>query len=306
MRVSVQNAVTRLNAGDVVALPTETVYGLAASVNHLSAIKSIFTLKGRPSDNPLILHVSGVDQLKPYVSEFLPQFDQLAADFWPGSLTIVLPANNEAVAHAVRAGLPTVAARMPDHPLTLQVLAETGPLVMPSANLSGKPSSTAADHVEEDFGAEFPVLDGGVCQKGVESTILIYHTDRWVIARLGAVTGEQLSRTLGYQPEMLSGVSKPLCPGQLYKHYAPLSKLHLSPTFSCEVIVGFSDRMYPKATAVYVLGASSNPEEAARNLYRVLRQLDQDGVVEAWVDMDFPDSGAWKTIRERLKKAAGS
>jgi len=174
MYVNLIQAIEFLNTGKVVALPTETVYGLAASLKFPDAIKQIFTLKGRPQDNPLIVHTASMDQLTKYTDHLPEKFESLAELFWPGSLTLVAPANPLKVPRLVRAGLPTVAFRIPQHSLTLQVLQKTGPLVMPSANLSGRPSATLPGHVENDFGQSFPVVDGGPCSQGLESTILIY------------------------------------------------------------------------------------------------------------------------------------
>jgi len=304
MRIDSKQAVQLLNSGGVVALPTETVYGLAASLKFPEAIKKVFSLKGRPSDNPLIIHVGMIDQLIPYVKNRPPHFENLAQKFWPGALTLVLEANQEAVPDSVRAGLPTVAVRIPAHPETRQVLRETGALVMPSANLSGRPSATAAQHVIDDFGDAVPVLDGGDCLRGIESTILIYREPRWVIARQGAITPEELEKIIGYSPLMIEGSSKPLCPGQLYRHYSPKSILKPLEKEKEGVVVGFSDRNYPMASAVYALGKLSEPEAVAGNLYAVLRKLDTDGITEAYIDWDFPEKGLWKTIRERLEKAS--
>lgn len=304
MRVSVTQAIQSLRSGDVVSLPTETVYGLATSLTHPDAIEQIFTLKGRPQDNPLIIHVADRSQLSPYVTTFPPDFERLSEAFWPGSLTLVVSANISAVPERVRAGLETVAFRVPNHPLTLEVLQQTGPLVMPSANLSGKPSATTSEHVEYDFGETFAVLDGGQCKLGLESTILLYRDNQWVIGRQGAISPEQLHLILGYIPEAFTGSSTPLCPGQLYKHYAPQAKLLTSPTPSSDVIVGYSDRTYPSVAKFFSLGHVQNSEEVAHNLYQVLRQLDKEGVKEAWIDLDFPDEGLWITIRERLVKAS--
>ncbi len=305
MRVNVSEAAARLNSGDVVALPTETVYGLAASLRHPKAIQNIFTLKGRPQDNPLIVHAASVEQLLPYTRDLPETFFSLAEHYWPGSLTLVVSANVDQVSEIVRAGLETVAFRVPDHPLTLEVLRQTGPLVMPSANLSGTPSATHASHVENDFGQEFPVLDGGACSKGVESTILLWRETKWMMGRQGGVPVEDFESLLGYIPELTTSTSKPLCPGQLYKHYSPKTKLTTEENPSLIPVVGFSDREYPDEVPLYVLGRSDNPQEVAKNLYQVLRQLDRDKVDIAWVDMDFPLEGLWSTIRERLVKAIG-
>ena len=304
MRIDSVQAIQALISGEVVALPTETVYGLAASIKRADAIEKVFKIKGRPSDNPLIVHIASLEQLSEYVTAVSPFFKELAQAFWPGALTFVLDVNLESVPEIVRAGLPTVAIRMPAHPKTLEVLSETGPLVMPSANLSGKPSATCAQHVIDDFGDVVSVVDGGECQQGVESTILIYRDSNWVVARQGAISLEALEKILGYKPLLHANPKKPLCPGQLYRHYAPQAKLsQYTPGFK-GVVVGFQDREYPSAQFVYELGNSSDPEAVAHQLYHILRQLDGDHVMDAQVDMDFPQEGLWMTIRERILKAS--
>jgi L-threonylcarbamoyladenylate synthase len=309
MRVTLDEACDLLSDGKVVAMPTETVYGLAASLSNPDAIAQIFALKGRPANNPLIVHVADSLQVQSYSKNVPEGFDVLANTFWPGPMTLVLPAINESVPSLVRANLDTVAFRIPNHPLILQVLSKVGPLVMPSANLSGKPSSTRLEHVEDDFGKEFPVLDGGECHRGVESTILMHPIDRWEILRRGALPPKIFEKLLGYIPTVneVVGEEHPLCPGQLYRHYAPQATLILNPRISAGAVgtvLGFCDRSYPLSCRVFSLGSSTNSEEVAKNLYDTLRLLDQEGVQMAWVDTEFPMEGLWTTIAERLRKAA--
>lgn len=309
MRISVQEAIDNLQKGQVIAIPTETVYGLAASLACPDAIKQIFALKNRPPANPLIIHVSDLSQLIPLAANFPPHFHALAQAFWPGPLTMILPIQPDRVDSHVRAGLETAGFRMPHHPLALKVLEATGPLVMPSANLSGRPSATEPAHVEADFGITFPVLDGGSCSKGLESTILYFRSPEWIILRLGALGPEAFQSVLGYQPliqtkETLQ--SQPLCPGQLFRHYAPKAKLLLgdsSRMSQADCILGFSERQYPASQKQWMMGSLACPEEVAKNLYRLLRQLDQEHIQVAWIDMDFPKQGIWLTIAERLQRA---
>jgi len=309
MRITFEKAVELLKNGHVAAVPTETVYGLAASLSSPKAVEKIFTLKGRPSNNPLIIHIASQEQLDPFVKTLPNGFEKLAKAFWPGPLTLVLAANTAHVPELVRAGLPTAAFRIPAHPLIRNLLALTGPLVMPSANISGKPSATSPGHVESDLGVDFPVLDGGKCARGVESTILFHDGNQWKIIRLGALAPEVFKPILGYQPAvMLSKKGEdPICPGQLYRHYAPKAKLILTKTITPETkgaVIGFSDRNYPSACQIFPLGPLSMPEKVAENLYAVLRNLDEERIETAWVDMDMPDEGLWQTILERLNKAS--
>ncbi len=309
-RLSLSEAVLALQEGEVVAVPTETVYGLAASLRHPEAIAHLFALKGRPLANPLIIHLADVSELEAYLSDRPPGFTPLAKAFWPGALTCVLPIHPERIPSLVRAGLPTAGFRIPSPLLTRSLLQATGPLVMPSANLSGRPSATCPEHVEEDFGSDFPVLDGGRCPKGVESTILFYQGVEWVILRLGALSPESFEPVLGYQPRVITKQpGMPLCPGQLFRHYAPRARLWLGKerpkrenAEERAFVLGFKERDYP-GCRVIMLGSLKDPGEVAENLYRCLRQLDQEGAAEAWVDSDFPRDGLWQTIHERLERA---
>jgi L-threonylcarbamoyladenylate synthase len=309
MDITLEKACEMLMNGKVVAIPTETVYGLAASLSHSEAIESIFALKGRPAKNPLIVHIADISQVSCYSRDIPQDFDKLARTFWPGPLTMVIPVEPEWVPSTVRAGLPTVAFRIPSHPLTLQVLNRVGPLVMPSANLSGKPSATRPDHVEVDFGEDFPILNGGNSLRGLESTILYHRGGRWEICRLGALTSEAFIPILGYEPVFNTNFDQraPISPGQLFRHYAPKTKLmltHSIPNEGSGTILGFSDRQYPVGFRVLTLGPINAPDTVAENLYSVLRQLDQEEIKEAWVDMNFPREGLWRTVAERLKKAS--
>lgn len=308
MRISVEQAIQLLQAGQVVAMPTETVYGLAACLHLPAAVERIFALKGRPLTNPLIIHVASQADVLSYAQELPPQFEVLTQAFWPGPLTLIVPIQTDLIPSLVRAQLPTAGFRMPNHSLTLQVIQATGPLVMPSANLSGRPSSTKPEHVEADFGAAFPVLDGGSCQKGLESTILYYDSPRWTIVRLGALPAEAFAPILDYQPDSRKAFKhvQPLCPGQLFRHYAPLATLVLGDSVrlpEADYVVGFRERVYPADKRVLDMGSLENPQEVAENLYEVLRQLDREGAKIGWVDMDFPRNGLWETIAERLLRA---
>ena len=179
---------------------------------------------------------------------------------------------------------------------------------MPSANLSGCPSATRPEHVEEDFGQDFPVLDGGFSSKGVESTIILYEETEWVIGRLGALAPEQFQPILGYSPRLVKNVQgdRPLCPGQLLRHYAPRAHLFLGNPLDLDeapFVLGFTERAYPADKRVIRWGSLKNPHEVAENLYHALRQLDQEGAQAAWIDMDFPREGLWQTLAERLLRA---
>lgn len=301
MRLLLEEAAETLLQGGVVAVPTETVYGLAASLASSKAIEEVFALKKRPGNNPLIIHIGRKEQLRELVESFPPGFELLAEAFWPGPLTLVLPVRESAVPERARAGLPTAAFRMPAHPIALELLKKTGPLLMPSANLSGRPSATAPEHVEQDFGTAFPVLDGGVCLQGVESTILIYQ-EGWKIGRLGALPAAVFTPLLGEEPPF---ARKAACPGRLHRHYSPKALLIAGDEIpeDAEALVGFEERRYPKTLPFFSLGSLKDPEAVARNLYRTLRTLDSQKVAKAWVDLDLPEEGLWATLKERLSRA---
>lgn len=308
MRISLEEAANLLNSGKVVAVPTETVYGLAASLKYPQAIQEIYTLKGRPSNNPLIIHVAQVKEIYFYLQDDI-NLDALADVFWPGPMTLALPVKTHLIPSIVRADLPTAAFRIPAHPLAQKLLHLTGPLVMPSANLSGRPSSTQRSHIENDFGVSFPILDGGGCDKGLESTILLHRLGKWEIIRQGALSPEDFQSTLGYIPlvQNITPGEKPLCPGQMYRHYAPKAKLKL--LNSCKdltqgTVIGFSDRSYPSKCLLFALGPLSQPDLIASNLYAILRKIDEEGCSEVYVDMDFLQTGILATLAERLYKAA--
>lgn len=309
MRITLEHAAELLLQGHVVAVPTETVYGLAASIHHPHAIEQIFSLKGRPSSNPLIVHVCDVQTVKQCASDLPSSFASLTQAFWPGPMTLVLKANTDQVPSIVRAGLPTAAFRFPQHPVAQRLIALTGPLVMPSANLSGSPSATAARHVESDFGLSFPVLEGNNAYVGVESTILVYLDGLWQIIRQGALPPAAFEPVLGYLPAVRAheGTAAPLCPGQLFRHYAP--KTHLRLDLECSkaqnsTILGYSDRIYHPSNQVISLGSSSDPHQIAESLYAALRLLDERCVEAALVDIDLPHYGLYSTLHERLAKAA--
>jgi len=312
MKISIEQAAAYIAKGQPVAVPTETVYGLAASLNHPEAVDKVFQIKGRPSNNPLIIHVAEPKEIIPFTSSLNEDFWKVALAFWPGPMTLVLPILQGTVPDRVCAGLSTAAFRIPRHPIARKLIQLAGPLVMPSANLSGRPSATSVAHVETDFGVDFPVVDGGVAEQGLESTILYQREGPWVIIRQGALAPQEFTPILGYEPlvQKHEGGKSPLCPGQLYRHYAPQACLKLFKSNSCDalvrdqVVVGYSDRSYPKAQKVYYLGESNDPKAIASALYATLRSLDKDDVKQAYIDFDLPDLGLYGAIKERILKAS--
>lgn len=218
-----------LRNGGVVAIPTETVYGLAARIIDKVALETIFRLKGRPSDNPLIVHVSSIEQARGLISSLAhDSLEHLAGLFWPGPLTLVFPAADD-VSNIITAGLSTVAVRMPQHPIARSIIEECGsPLAAPSANRSGRPSPTTAQHVEEDLGSEVLIIDGGACRVGLESTVVRVLPDKLIVLRPGIITTQELRERTGLAVDH-SGSAEDLnaSPGTRYRHYAPRAQVVL-------------------------------------------------------------------------------
>ncbi len=310
MLIALDQAVSRLQGGEIVAIATETVYGLAARIDRPRAIDEIFFRKRRPQSNPLIIHLQYFEQISRYLS---PAFENerellsLSQAFWPGPLTLVLPVGDSSIPDSVRAGLPTAAFRIPAHPLARDLLQQTGPLVAPSANLSGRPSPTNPEHVEIDFGIDFPILDGGPCSSGLESTILGWYLGKPHLMRKGAIGHKELERVLG-KPLFEIGGKAVQCPGCSSMHYAPRARLITDPNqlWHIGVVVGFEDRAYKtKGNArLFSLGSIQDDLRAARQLFAILRSLDAMGIEEAFVDLDLPKWGLWPAICDRLTRAS--
>ena len=300
MRISLNDALSLLQQGNVVAIPTDTVYGLAADMNNPQAVNSIFEIKNRPQDKPLIVLFSQFSQIASWILEIPPGFNDLATKFWPGALTLIVPIDTQMISSTIRSNLPTAGFRIPHHPLLIELLNHFGPLVAPSANLSGKPSATTPEHVEQDFGKDFPVLDGGPCAKGVESTLLMFQGNEWKIVRQGAVLSSEIEGVLGYAPKIFNEkASNP--------QYSSKASLILGNTpydGKIKTVLGFSDRSYPSAEKIFLLGPLSQPDLIAQKLFSLLREIDTESVQEIWVDMDFPKEGILAAVAERLEKAA--
>lgn len=219
--MTLQQAIEEIRRGGVVAFPTETVYGLGADAWNPVAIRSIFETKGRPADNPLIIHLADSVQVKEFTPTVPEPVMKLIDACWPGPLTLVLRKRQE-VLDAVTAGLPTVALRVPDHPVARELIRQTGPLAAPSANRSGRPSPTTPDHIRADFGDTFPILDGGPADIGLESTVLDVTSIPWRILRPGRFTTRELEDLADIPIIEMPPVSdRPASPGVKYSHYQP-------------------------------------------------------------------------------------
>ena len=291
-------AAALLRAGEVVALPTETVYGLAADATNAEAVARIYAAKGRPAFNPLIAHVSGVDMAAAHV-EVTPLARRLIDAFWPGPLTLVLPKRPEStVAAIVTAGLPTLAVRCPDHPVPQALIAALGrPLAAPSANASGQISATRAVHVLKTLGGRIPlVIDGGACRGGIESTIVAVDGDRLRLLRPGGVPREALE---AFAPLTLAG-GRIEAPGMMESHYAPSKPLRLEAESARadEFLIGFG----PVAGDVS-LSPAGDPVEAAARLFDCLHAADASGA-RAIAVAPVPPEGLGAAINDRLRRAA--
>ncbi|WP_431086351.1 L-threonylcarbamoyladenylate synthase [Paenibacillus sp. 8b26] len=334
----IREAAVLLQAGETVAFPTETVYGLGADARSTEAVESVFAAKGRPSDNPLIVHISDPAQLDGMVTEVNDTARALMDAFWPGPLTLVLPVIPQALSPRVTAGLDTVGVRMPDHPVALRLIAEAGcPLAAPSANRSGRPSPTLAQHVREDLeGRIGGILDGGPTGVGLESTVVQAGDDGTVtILRPGGVTAEQLAavaRAVELDPALAAAspgedadCPAPRSPGMKYTHYAPRGRLSVVQGPSSAEVTGWICAALAEASArgertavlafdehaagyagerVYTLGKLDALHEAAQRLYGVLRRCDEEGVTYILAEA-CPPKGLGDAVMNRLLKAAG-
>lgn len=265
-----------IRSGEVVAFPTETVYGLGADAWNPSAIKKVFTTKGRPSDNPLIVHIAERDQVNDFADEISPIALKLMDAFWPGPVTIILQKKSK-VLDLITAGLDTVAIRMPDHPIASEFISQAGPLVAPSANRSGKPSPTKAEHVKNDFGDDFPVIDGGATEVGLESTVVDFTTEIPSILRPGKIGSNELENILKIEVEVSNpgnAPSLPKSPGQKYSHYKPEAQVVYK-----EVSTFNNHTLYLMQTAAEiqqenVICYHGDLKQLSRELYDRFRQAD--------------------------------
>jgi len=293
--MDIELAVYLLKKGEPVAIPTETVYGLAAPIFLQEAVKKIFSLKGRPSDNPLIAHVSSLAMVRTIAEHIPDSFHLLASRFWPGPLTLVLP-KHPSVPSLVSAGHPTIAVRMPSHPIALRLIELTGqPLVAPSANLSGKPSPTCAEHVREDFGDRLPIIDGGPCAFGIESTVLSLVHPVPTLLRPGSISRQELESVIGPIQEWQK--DQPiLSPGMKYRHYAPKAtiQIHTDP----KQIKG------PFVLSHDLIAPFHHRPLNAKTFYHFLREADQNEVklIEIYLD---PLTSSDEAFMNRLLRAAG-
>jgi L-threonylcarbamoyladenylate synthase len=306
-----------LRAGRLVAFPTETVYGLGADATNGRAVAQIFASKGRPRFNPLIVHVTDLASAEKFVV-FNDTARRLAAAFWPGPMTLVLPKlHPSAISELVTAGLDTVGVRIPSHGVARALLAAAGvPVAAPSANRSGRISPTAARHVADDFPGDpalAVILDGGSCDHGIESSVLAIRPDRFgadvvYVLRPGSVTAEMIAALgIAVGQAGVADPSRPQSPGQLDSHYAPAARVRLNAVAAGpdEALLAFGPVAAPAVGPTFNLSPGGDPIEAAANLFAGLRALDLPGISCIAV-MPIPDRGIGAAINDRLSRAAAA
>ena len=305
----VKEAAKLIQDGQLVAFPTETVYGLGADATNEKAVKHVYEAKGRPSDNPLIVHVASQKMVKEYAATIPEKAQKLMDHFWPGSLTIILPVKEGTLSKTVTGGLSTVAFRFPDCQPTLDLIQEAGvPIVGPSANTSGKPSPTTANHVYHDLNGKIAgILDNGATKVGVESTIIDMSTDQPVILRPGAVTQADIEGVIGSIELNHHQVKKdetPKAPGMKYKHYAPDAQVYIvdpGGVMAEDKVLKSID--LPVNANQFPLG--DGVEEASARLFYGLREFDDEKNVQAIVCQGFEATGLGAAYMNRLNKSAG-
>jgi L-threonylcarbamoyladenylate synthase len=301
-----------LSQGEVVAIPTETVYGLACNAFDEQAVGEVFRLKNRPFFDPLIVHVASMERVMDVVEELPDVARKLMDAFWPGPLTLLLP-KKSTVPDMVTSGLGTVAVRMPSHPLTQELLnALDFPLAAPSANPFGYVSPTTSGHVLGHFDGQIPyVLDGGACRVGIESTIVGFTDGDAIVYRLGGISLESLNEVVsGCELELMQS-SIPSAPGMLKSHYAPRTPLTIQSLeefksghhMGSTAFISFKDAFEMDGVDVFVLSPLSDPSEAARNLFKVMRQVDS-GNYDRIVAEKLPEIGLCRAINDRLFRAS--
>ena len=320
---AIDAALQRLAAGGLIGLPTETVYGLAANAEDDAAVAAIYAAKGRPADHPLIVHVAGAEAAAHFAAEWPPLAARLAAAFWPGPLTLILP-RRPGVASAAAGGLPSVGLRCPAHPLAQALLAAATArgihgLAAPSANRFGRVSPTTAAHVAAEFGDELLVLDGGACTCGVESSIVDLTRGSPVLLRPGPLGRAALAQAAGTRLRTKDELDSPdpQAPGTLAAHYAPTARLRLMDAKMLQTaldVLGADARhiaVWSRAALRSASGAAvlrRMPDDAAaveQQLFAVLRAFDAQGVRLIWVETP-PDDAAWDAVRDRLQRAAAA
>ena len=310
MRVNLDEAIIKLQNGEVVAIPTETVYGLAADASNDNALRQIYAIKQRPADNPLIVHIADVNQVDDWAAEFSPLAQKLAHAFWPGPFTLVFPAKPH-VSNILRGNQSTVALRVPNHELTLKLLKQSGlALAAPSANKFTQLSPTTAAHVTASLGDAVAVLDGGACEVGIESTIVAIQGENWQLLRLGMLPEANIHAVAGCAATKVAQAIK--APGQHALHYSPRTPIQL---FTSRAdLISHANTHTNLRTAALLLGAgavpnctyfelNNNANDVAQKLYETLHTMDALNAEELLIETP-PNAPEWLAILDRLTRAA--
>lgn len=312
MIISLKQAVELIKSGGVAAIPTETVYGLAADAFQIKAVKETFSLKGRPADNPLIVHISQTGHVEELAQNIPNDAFALLKTFWPGPLTLVLNKKN-IVPDIVTGGLDTVAVRMPDHPVTRSLIDQTGPLTAPSANKSGSPSPTRASHILDDYNKTVAVLDGGPCKIGLESTVLDLTGTEPSILRPGYITAEMILNKTGIHVSQQEGISlqNRKSPGTRFTHYKPKASV----SWLNEIPQNFSSRSYyllhtrkTEKAGQNIHSYEGNFNAFARDLYDHFRTADHLSYSQILIET-LPDEAGHPLIfalKDRINRAIGA
>ncbi len=316
---AIERAAQLLAAGELVAFPTETVYGLGARADDDAAVARIFQAKGRPETHPLIVHVADAAAALRF-SAALPAVAQRLMDaFWPGPLTVIVP-RAEGMAAAAAGGQPSIGLRCPSHPVAVALLAAAQRLgvagvAAPSANRFGRISPTRPAHVRDEFGAALPVLDGGDCELGIESAIVDCSRSHPALLRPGVLTRSQIEAAAG-EPLLDADADAPRASGTLAAHYAPNARLRLMPAGMLRTalellgteplkLAVYSRSVPPRASAVRHRRMPARPDEVAHELFSVLREFDAGGAQLIWVE-EPPPEPEWEGVRDRLQRAAAA
>lgn len=320
---AIEEAAVIIKNGGVVGLPTETVYGLGANAFDSSAVEKIFEAKGRPKDNPMIVHVSKLDEVYPLVREFPEEAKRLARKYWPGPLTIIMPKSDK-VPSRTSGNLDTVAVRMPSHPVMRKVIEKAGcPVAAPSANLSGSPSPTNAKYVFDDMNGRVPlIIDGGECEVGLESTVITLASGKPRLLRPGGITPRQLEEVLGEividkaVKAKLEENAEAASPGMKYKHYAPKIKVvivkadtdkyaeYVSSHSENAAALCFEEDKDKLSVPCVTYGKADDSSSQAKRLFDALRELDETGARIAFAHCPS-DEGVGLAVYNRLLRSAG-
>ena len=299
-----------IKEGGVVAFPTETVYGLGADARNPAAIQKVFETKGRPADNPLIVHLSDTKMMHDFATDIPEAAKLLMKHFWPGPLTLVLNKKEE-VLDSVTAGLPTVALRIPSNPLALEFIKLTGPLVAPSANRSGKPSPTQAKHVKEDFGDEFPVIDGGITNIGLESTVIGFENDHITLMRPGKIGANEIESVTGLKvrSDHMNEQETPKSPGQKYSHYKPKADVVYKGVSAFNDHTLYLMQTAPEVKQNNVICYEGDLKQLSKELYDRFRQADEQGYHRVHIEpleehkAEYP--AYYEALINRIRKTLG-